>query len=44
MPQEKSKFDLLREKSILSILDGDVDFGTLEVNGTDSGIKIQCHT
>lgn len=40
MPQEKSKFELLREKSILSILDGDVDFGTLEVNGTDSGIKI----
>lgn len=40
MPQEKSKFELIREKSILSILDGDVDFGTLEVNGTDSGIKI----
>lgn len=40
MPQEKSKFELLREKSILSILDGDVDFGTLEVKGTDSGIKI----
>lgn len=40
MPQEKSKFELLREKNILSILDGDVDFGTLKVNGTDSGIKI----
>ena len=40
MPKEKSKFELLREKSILSILDGDEDFGTLEVNGTDSGIKI----
>ena len=40
MPQEKSKFELLREKSILSILDGDVDFGMLEINGTDSGIKI----
>lgn len=40
MPQEKSKFELLRKKSILSILDGDEDFGTLEVNGTDSGIKI----
>ena len=39
MPKEKSKFELLREKSILSILDGDEDFGTLEVNGTDSGIK-----
>jgi len=40
LPREKSKFELLREKSILSILDGDVDFGTLEVNGADSGIKI----
>ncbi len=40
MPKEKSKFELLREKSILSILDGDEDYGTLEVNGTDSGIKI----
>ncbi len=40
MLQEKSKFELLREKRILSILDGDVDFGTLEVDGTDSGIKI----
>ena len=40
MSQEKSKFELLREKNILSILDGDVDFGTLEINGTDSGIKI----
>ena len=40
MPQEKSKFELLREKSILSILDGDVDFGMLEINGTDSDIKI----
>lgn len=40
LPQEKSKFELLREKRILSILNGDADFGTLEVNGTDSGIKI----
>ena len=40
MSQEKSKFELLREKSILSILYGDVDVGTLEINGTDSGIKI----
>jgi len=40
LSQEKSKFELLREKNILSILDGDVDFGTLEINGTDSGIKI----
>lgn len=35
-----SKFELLREKSILAILDGDTDFGTLKINGTDSGIKI----
>jgi len=35
-----SKFELLREKSILAILDGDTDFGTLIINGTDSGIKI----
>ena len=40
LPQEKSNFELLREKRILSILDGDVDFGTLEVNEIDSGIKI----
>lgn len=40
MPQEKSNFELLREKNILAILDGDVDFGTLAVNGTDSGINI----
>lgn len=40
MTQEKSKFELLREKSILSILDGDVDFGALKINGVDSDIKI----
>ena len=40
MPQEKSKFEKKKKKSILSILDGDVDFGMLEINGTDSGIKI----
>lgn len=31
---------MLREKGILSILDGDVDFGTLSVNGIDTDIKI----
>lgn len=31
---------MLREKGILSILDGDVDFGTLTVNGIDTDIKI----
>ena len=35
-----NQFELLREKSILAILDGDTDFGTLKINGTDSGIKI----
>lgn len=35
-----SKFEMLREKSILAILDGDTDFGMLKINGTDSDIKI----
>ena len=30
----------MREKSILSILDGDVDFGILTINGVDSNVKI----
>ncbi len=40
MQQKISNFELLREKGILSILDGDVDFGCLEINGIDSGIKV----
>lgn len=40
MRQEKSKFELLRSKNIIAILDGDKDFGPLIINGTDSGIKI----
>ena len=40
MKQEKSKFELLRSKSIIAILDGDKDFGPLIINGVDSGIKI----
>lgn len=40
MPQVKSPFELLREKNILAIFDGDVDFGLLEIKGIDSGIKI----
>lgn len=40
MQQNKSKFELLREKSILAILDGDADFGSLTINGIDSGIKV----
>ncbi len=31
---------MLREKSILSILDGDVDFGIIKINGVDTDIKI----
>lgn len=38
--KENQNLNCFVKKSILSILDGDVDFGTLEVNGTDSGIKI----
>ena len=34
---EKNLFELLREKSILAILDGDVDFGEIET--TDSKNK-----
>lgn len=37
---QTSKFELLRDKSILSILDGDVDFGVLKINGVDSDIQI----
>lgn len=35
-----NKFELLRVKSILGILDGDADFGMLEINGRSSDIKI----
>lgn len=40
MAQTKSKFELLRDKHILTILDGDMDFGSLEIDGIDSGITI----
>lgn len=40
MQQKKSEFELLREKSILAILDGDTDFGPLEINGEESNIKV----
>ncbi len=36
----QSKFELLRVKSILAILDGDTDFGNLEIDGEESDIKI----
>lgn len=40
MQHEKSKYELLREKNILAILDGDTDFGFLEINGESSNIKV----
>ena len=40
MQHEKSKYELLREKNILAILDGDTDFGFLEINGENSNIKV----
>lgn len=40
MQHEKSKYELLREKNILAILDGDTDFGFLEINGANSNIKV----
>lgn len=40
MQHEKSKYELLREKKILAILDGDTDFGFLEINGENSNIKV----
>ena len=39
-PSQTSKFGLLRDKSILSILDGDVNFGPLVINGKESSINI----
>ncbi len=35
-----NNFELLRNRSIISILDGDDDFGMLEINGINSGIMI----
>lgn len=40
MQHEKSKYELLREKNILAILDGDTDFGFLEINGENSNIEV----
>lgn len=36
----KNKFELLREKSILAILDGDTKYGTLPINEEESNIYI----
>lgn len=40
MQQERNPFDLLREKSIIAILDGDTDFGTITPADASSPIKI----
>lgn len=37
---QNSKFELLRDKNILSILDGDIDFGYIEIDGVKSNIPI----
>ena len=37
---QTSKFELLRDKSILAILDGDAEFGPLVINGKASDINI----
>lgn len=40
MNESLNKFELLKDKSILAILDGDTDFGTLIIDGKDTNIKI----
>ena len=40
MQRAKSEFELLREKNILAILDGDTDFGPLKINDIDSDIRV----
>ena len=37
---EKNLFDLFREKSVIAILDGDVDFGEIETTDSKGNIKI----
>lgn len=37
---EKNLFELLRDKSILAILDGDLDFGEIETSDSKGNIKI----
>ena len=37
---EKGLFELLRDKSILAILDGDVDFGEIDTTESNGNIKI----
>lgn len=40
MPKKNNMFDLLREKSILEIFDGDADFGEIKTTDCDENIKI----
>lgn len=40
MPAQENLFELLRNKSILAILDGDVDFGEIETNDSKGSINI----
>lgn len=40
MPQQSNMFELLRDKSILAILDGDVDFGEIETTDSKGNIKL----
>lgn len=40
MPQQSNIFELLREKSILAILDGDIDFGEIETPDSRGNIKV----
>ena len=40
MQQERSPFELLREKSIIAILDGDTDFGEIQPVDASSNIKV----
>jgi len=40
MSQQSNLFELLRNKSILAILDGDVDFGEIETTSSKGNIKI----
>lgn len=40
METQINQFELLRDKEIISILDGDKKYGTLKIDGEDSGIEI----
>ena len=40
MNTTRNKFELLREKQILAILDGDTDFGVLKIGNEESDIRV----